>query len=154
MTDQQLADEWGKSLRQVRNREAQGVVVRGPDGLFDLTVSLTALRAASNGGGRPRNGAGTSPEKRAADGVDWSLALKREQARKAKIERLELQGRLVRRGTVERTWAEQATMVRDQLLQLGPRLAGRLAAETDPRVCSQLVTDEVTVALRALADEV
>lgn len=145
VTETELAAESGKSVRWIRLRESQGVIARSADGTFDRHLALTAILAHATGAGRPpKSRAAADPGEGAArKPVDWTTALKREQARKAKIERQELQGRLIRRSLVEATWAEQATMVRDQLLQLGPRLAGRLASETDPRVCSQLVTDEV-----------
>lgn len=153
LTEQELADAAGRSVRTIRRHEERGTIVRGKDGCFDRHESLRALAAAPAGGPAPKKlsteADGEAPKRQKL--IDWNERLKREQARKARLERLELQGKLVRRSAVEATWAEQATQVRDQLLQLGPRMADRLAAESDPRVCSRLVSDEVETALRALS---
>lgn len=156
MNEDELAEAADKTRRTIRRRTEQGVIVKGPDGLYDLGLALEQLRNAATGAGRPRKADGDEsddgkPSQKRRERIDWNEKLKREQARKARLERMELQGALVRRSSVASTWAEQATQVRDQLMHLGPRMADRLAAESDPRVCSQIVLDEVVSALRALA---
>ena len=154
VTEDELVEQTGKSLSTVRNRTASGELVKGPDGLYDLETARGVF-ARSQPGGRPRKDRSVDdpepvPKQRKAR--DWHDVLKREQALKARIERRALQGTLVQRSAVESLWVERASMVRDQLLQLGPRLAGRLASESDPAVCAQVVTDEVRTALRSLSE--
>lgn len=86
------------------------------------------------------------------DRVDWDTALKRENAKKAKLSRLELQGQLVRRETYERELAELGTLVRDRLRNMGKRLRDRLAAESSARVCGEIVDREVDQALDVLSE--
>lgn len=149
VTAEELAAACNVTPRTVTRHEHRGTIARGPDGLFDVTVASAAIRAAP-AGGRPRKAA---PSDDGVSQVNWAEVLKREQAKKARLERMELQGRLVLRSAVEAMYAEAATLARDQLMQLGPRLAGRLAAESDPRECSRIVSDEVTLALRSLASD-
>lgn len=85
------------------------------------------------------------------DRVDWDTALKRENAKKAKLQRLEIQGQLVRRDAAEREAAEASTLVRDRLRNIGKRLRDRLAAESSARVCGELVDREIDQALEVLA---
>lgn len=156
LTEQELADASGKSVRLIRLREDEGAIMRGPDGLFDRTLALTAL-AARKQGGRPRKDGAKSVEptgspKPKKTRADWLEQLDREKAIKAKLERLEIQGALVRRSAAEHDVAEKAGMVRDQLLQIGQRLGPALAAESSARKCADMVRAEIERALVAIAD--
>jgi hypothetical protein len=117
-----------------------------------------AIAAVSGKRGRPRLGAAeVTPSARPRGGrkeaADWARMRVREEALRARLVRLELQGLLVRRAAVAERWVSEAAMMRDQLLQIGARLAGRLAAETDAGECRRLVDDEVIVVLRLLSAE-
>lgn len=119
-----------------------GRLTKDADGLLDFEQAKIDWDANRRGPGR-----------KAALGItDWANELKREQARKAKLERRELQGSLVRRDVVERANAELAVIVRDGLRQIGARLGAQLAAEVDPRKCREIVNSAIDKALVALAD--
>lgn len=62
-------------------------------------------------------------------------------------------GDLVSRSETAETWANMILTCRHILLCLGPNLAEKLAGESDPVVCRQLVDDEVYRALDALATQ-
>ena len=163
VTEYELAKLTGKDVRTILRREKTGAIVRGPDGLFDAALSVPAVHDWTQAG-RPRklpaepesasaeSSGGDAPPRRRKTTEDWLRAKTREQARIARLDRMERQRALVSRSAVEARWTEVATMVRDQLLEIGPTLAGRLAAESDAAVCSRLVSDEIRRALSRLAD--
>ena len=74
------------------------------------------------------------------------------QAEKAKLEALQGRGELVPAGEVKREAFALARGVRDALLGIADRLAPQLAATQDARVCHHLLSEEIRVALRGLAD--
>jgi len=146
--------------KRIKSGTIAGLMLRD---LFDAAERSTrpeavaAVRAAAGdveGAGPAKGGAkapGSRSEREPKTSAEWQRLKTREEALKARLQRQELQGALVRRSVVEAAWATEGATIRDQLMQLGPKLAGRLAAETDPRVCSRLVDDEVVIALRGLS---
>lgn len=74
------------------------------------------------------------------------------QAEKAKLEALQGRGELLPADQVRNEAFALAQAVRDAFLTLPDRLAPQLAATMDARVAHQLLTAEIGVALRGLAD--
>lgn len=73
----------------------------------------------------------------------------------AKLAQLEYQqksGELVRRDEITREAFALARAVRDSMMRVPDRLAPILAATTDARKVHQVLSDEIRVALRSLAD--
>jgi hypothetical protein len=78
----------------------------------------------------------------------------REMVYRGKLRKLEFEresGELLPRAEVEGTWDEAITTCRSVLLAIPGNLAERLAAESDPVVCGELVEAEVRRALECLA---
>lgn len=127
----------------------------GPDGKYDVIDSTaewvsnrTRERADGNGGARklkPKGDDSGRPK-------DWAAVLEKERAMKARLERRELQDKVVRRDAVEREAAEFAVMVRDRLRNVPMRVRDKVAAETSPRVCGEIIAAEIDKALSVLAD--
>lgn len=122
----------------------------GDDGKYDV-IDATAEWVANRTRERA-DGTGGSPKlKPKGDAKDWGAVLERERALKARIERRELQGALVRRDASEREAAERGVIVRDRMRNIPMRTRDKLAAETDPRKCGEIVAAEIDKALDALA---
>ncbi|MCC7540901.1 MAG: hypothetical protein IT379_32080 [Deltaproteobacteria bacterium] len=152
VTGAELARRAGLTPAAISTARRRGRITRGKDKKYDAESSLVRLDESRTR--EPGPGRGGKKAKEPSDTLTlthWKTVETREMARKRKLERLEIQGALVRRSVVEQTWASEAALIRDQLMQIGSRLAGRLAAETDPRVCGRLVDEEVLTALRGLA---
>ena len=73
-------------------------------------------------------------------------------AEKARLEALQGRGELVPADEVKAEAFKAARSVRDALMALPDRLAAQLAGTTDVRLCHTLLTEELRVALRSLAD--
>lgn len=121
----------------------------GPDGKYDVIDSTaewvsnrTRERADGTGGARK-----LKPKGEACEARDWGAVLEKERAMKARLERRELQGQLVRRDAVEQEAAEFAVLVRDRLRNVPMRVRDKLAAEDSPRVCGEIVAAEIDKAL-------
>jgi len=74
---------------------------------------------------------------------------------KAERERLALmreKGELVPAEDVKTRWYEHGRAIRDNLISIPDRIASQLAASTDTREVHQLLSQEITGALRVLAD--
>ncbi len=74
------------------------------------------------------------------------------QAEKARLEALQGRGELVPAADVRKEAFNLARAVRDKLMGIADRLAPQLAATQDARVCHHLLSEEIRVALRGLAD--
>jgi len=74
------------------------------------------------------------------------------QAEKAKLEALQGRGELVPAADVRKEAFNLARAVRDKLMGIADRLAPQLAATQDSRICHHLLSEEIRVALRGLAD--
>lgn len=95
--------------------------------------------------------AGSAPPE--PKGRDWRKVLDKEKALKARLERRQLQGTLVPVADVEAVIAETNGIVRQRLEQIGGSVADRLASETDPRRCREIIDAAVREALEELADK-
>ena len=73
-------------------------------------------------------------------------------AEKARLEALQGRGELVPADEVKAQAFKAARSVRDSLMALPDRLAAQLAGTSDVRLCHTLLTEELRVALRSLAD--
>lgn len=73
-------------------------------------------------------------------------------AEKARLEALQGRGELVPADEVKAEAFKAARSVRDSLMALPDRLAAQLAGTSDVRLCHTLLTEELRVALRSLAD--
>lgn len=143
VTEDELAALTGRTVRTIRRHADKATIVRGPDGLYDRELAVTALAGV---GHDPR------PKKPAAGEPDWKLVLAREQALKARLERQLLQGKLILRSAAEEADAELAALLRSHLDGIGGDLQDELAAEDDPRKCKDLVDNAIRAALNAAAD--
>jgi hypothetical protein len=74
------------------------------------------------------------------------------QAELAKLQVSQQRDELVSTEQVKREAFAAARSVRDSLMALPDRLAAQLAGTTDARLCHNLLTEELRVALRSLAD--
>ena len=73
-------------------------------------------------------------------------------AEKARLEALQGRGELVPAEEVKTAAFKMARGVRDSIMAIPDRLAAQLAGTTDARQCHTLLTEELRVALRSLAD--
>lgn len=73
-------------------------------------------------------------------------------AEKARLEALQGRGELVPASEVKAAAFKLARGVRDSIMAIPDRLAAQLAGTTDARQCHTLLTEELRVALRSLAD--
>ncbi len=74
------------------------------------------------------------------------------EARKARLDLDEREGKLVPFKRISREWFDLTRRTRDRLLTVGARLAGEIAAETDARVVERRIDDEIREALSALSE--
>lgn len=89
----------------------------------------------------------------AIPGLDVSRERKEHyQAEIARLSALKERGELVPAVEVKNTAFELGRMIRDSLRVIPDRVAAQLAATMDAREVHRLLTDELTVALRGLAD--
>ena len=70
-------------------------------------------------------------------------------AEKVRLEVQTLQGELVSAADVKAAAFKKGRAVRDSIMAIPDRLAAQLAGTTDTRLCHQLLTEELRVALRA-----
>ena len=73
-------------------------------------------------------------------------------AEKARLEALQGRGELVPAEEVKAAAFKLARGVRDSIMAIPDRLAAQLAGTTDARQCHTLLTEELRIALRSLAD--
>lgn len=73
------------------------------------------------------------------------------EASMAEMREAELRGELIRMDAVRATWAKAVVSTRDALLQIPPRLAPVLAAESDPFSVTQMLDAEIRQALAELS---
>jgi hypothetical protein len=73
-------------------------------------------------------------------------------AEKARLEALQGRGELVPADEVKAAAFKLARGVRDSIMAIPDRLAAQLAGTTDARQCHTLLTEELRIALRSLAD--
>ncbi len=100
-------------------------------------------------------GAGSGAEPAAAGDDYWVSRARREaaEAHIAEMKRGELEGKLIRADVLRQAWSRKVASVRDALLQIPPRMAPVLAAESDMERVATLLEDELRAALAELSRE-
>lgn len=139
---------WAAAKKAVR---AGRVSAPDAEGLVDLDVAAAEFKA--NRQRPPNNGLGAAQGRAGPElgEPDWKALLDKEKAIKAQLERRELQGSLVRRDAVDREHAELATLMRDKLRAIGKRIRDELAAESNARLCGEMVDEAIDEVLADLA---
>ena len=130
-----------------------------------LAAAIDPRFAAAGEAPYPNNGAaapsqGSAGATRAKSGGDFDLfnraraAKEDELAQLARLERQEREGALVSVDSVKAAAAKLAGVIAQGLDQVAPRLATKLAAETDERKCALLLDKEVREIREAMAREI
>jgi len=148
----------GVSLAAVQKAIHSGRITPNADGLIDSDRADAEWAAKTRPGQRrtrPAPPAAREPAEAAgAGGLDYFRARAiRESylARLAKIEFEEKTAKLVSRDEVQVAAFTRGRVVRDNLLNIADRLAATLAAESDVDKVHRLLSDEIRMALDALA---
>lgn len=165
ITAAELARRLGVKPHAIAAAKRVGRVTPNDEGLYHAAEAMEAFRSSSTHPPGPGRGHKAPPGDKAAgagSGVksgskaDWAAKKERESFLKLRLDRLALQGVLVRRDAMEHELASLALLVRDRLRGIGARLRDQLAAESNPRVCGELVDkaiDEILEELSRRADE-
>jgi pyruvate/2-oxoglutarate dehydrogenase complex dihydrolipoamide acyltransferase (E2) component len=148
----------GVSLAAVQKAIHSGRITPNADGLIDSDRADAEWAAKTRPGQRRARSAPPSAREPAepagAGGLDYFRARAiRESylARLAKIEFEEKTAKLVSRDEVQVAAFTRGRVVRDNLLNIADRLAATLAAENDVDKVHRLLSDEIRMALDALA---
>lgn len=167
----ELARRLGVTQPAVAAAARTGRIKRDPDGLFDLEQAARDFergRSHTAGPGRGKLGPmSAEPPARAPVSADdhcptcgvvrdlqyWKTLSEREKYRKAKLERLELEGALVRRSVAEAKVADIQAMTRGLLEGVAAAVRDDLAAEGDARRCGDIVDAEIRLVLGQVAEQ-
>jgi pyruvate/2-oxoglutarate dehydrogenase complex dihydrolipoamide acyltransferase (E2) component len=148
----------GVSLAAVQKAIRSGRITPNADGRIDSERADAEWEAKTRPGQRRTQSAPPAVrepiETAGAGGLDYFRARAiRESylARLAKIEFEEKTAKLISRDEVQVAAFTRARVVRDNLLNIPDRLAATLAAETDVDKVHRLLSDEIRMALDALA---
>jgi pyruvate/2-oxoglutarate dehydrogenase complex dihydrolipoamide acyltransferase (E2) component len=148
----------GVSLAAVQKAIHSGRITPNADGLIDTDRADAEWSAKTRPGqrrARPAPPSAREPAEAAgAGGLDYFRARAiRESylARLAKIEFEEKTAKLVSRDEVQVAAFTRGRVVRDNLLNIADRLAATLAAESDVDRVHRILSDEIRMALDALA---
>ena len=148
----------GVSLAAVQKAIRSGRITPNADGRIDSERADAEWEAKTRPGQRRTQSAPPAVrepiETASAGGLDYFRARAiRESylARLAKIEFEEKTAKLISRDEVQVAAFTRARVVRDNLLNIPDRLAATLAAETDVDKVHRLLSDEIRMALDALA---
>lgn len=147
MIDSELADQlWAKNSRRRREQLVTGrpAVRQQPKQVEPLQVPTDKdLKAFIMG----------LPEDQIPDDVNEIIRRKEHyNAERQRVQALKDRGEVVAADQVKAEAFALARAVRDGLMGIADRLAPMLAATTDARKVHQLLSDEIRVALRSLAD--
>lgn len=94
----------------------------------------------------------TTPDDQIPDRYNSEARKVHYQAELAKLQTLKERGELVPAAEVKARWFEHGRAIRDNLLSIPDRIASQLAASTDAREVHVLLSQEITGALRVLAN--
>nr|WP_220479245.1 hypothetical protein [Lysobacter spongiae] len=158
MTTAEYAQHRGCSDSYVRRMRRDGRLKLAPDGKrIDVAASDALLAETTDpvrGGDRTRDAHDATPGDDVPtatvaplhDRVDLREAMRRERlakAREAELRLGELSGALTRTHDVRRDTFTLARQAMERLRRMGSKLRLKLAAESDPHACEQLINDEV-----------
>jgi hypothetical protein len=167
--DESVASFLGSRVRQRREPAAPGAasdtaareseawerrqaeVARIREDNMRATVAATSRAAASAVDSRAPRPRQTALEKLGF--ADFKVLKEQEIYRKLKRERQLLEGTLVHRAAVIGAWMQIAARVREAMMQVPHTIAGQVAAETDARVCRDMLVECIEGALVHLVDE-
>ena len=175
VNSRQLAAELGVRPSAITDFVKRGVIEKGADGTFDLELTKLAIAARVRPFGKTaqkvtaEKAAGTvntDPKSKAAkaaasvppDPTAFTYQTARatreqEEAHLAKLKRQQLERRLIdREATLAAVFTAFRTL-RDQVMPVGRRLAGRLATMSDARDIQQAIDDELRLVLRQFAEK-
>jgi hypothetical protein len=167
-SDQRIAqarsvDRQGLREHHARNRLASAIDPRSAGAGESAPYPLNGAAAPPQGAAAPTDSAtppaGASSSKR-SQGDNFDLFNKAradketELAQLAKLERLEREGALVDTQSVKVAAGRVAAAITQGLDQMAPRLASKLAAESDERKCALLIDEAVRNVREDLAREI
>lgn len=162
----QLAELLGVKPNAISAAKKAGRIHVGPDGLYDVATAMAEFRGSR--ARAPGPGRGHQSEGQESGGAIlpcpacgtlrdlqyWKTKREREAYLAARLDRLELQGRLIRRDDAERAQAAIGSMMRAFLESIGPDLRDELAAEDSAARCGELVSTAIRVALERAAEQI
>ncbi len=154
--DRDVADiQWARNTRARAGAGAGAAAGRKADGAAApvLPGPGSAEAAAGGAGGAAPDGGGLDFE--VGDGIDYQEAARRlkvEEARLARMERLEREGKLTDAEAAGRAIWTAFRALRDTAMPLGRRVAGRVAAMDDAREIQMLIEAEMRQVLQAFRD--
>jgi hypothetical protein len=165
----QLAAGLGISRQRVNELGRLGKIHREKDGGWDaakVSVSLgrnldTRQAAPSRGEEMPRNKGGrprqvrppqqpTHPRQESGSMADAQLLKTRAQAAQEAMLAKKMEGTLVERDRVQRTWNAIAMTIKTKLLSVGARLAPMVAVESDAALCKEILDRDMRSILEEL----
>lgn len=160
-TAAEVAAALGVTARAVEKADPSRVVRCGVG--YDLAATRIAWEANRARAGGPGRGGRAEPspvEESAEEDAPvvvksltyWKTKRERESFLKCRLERQELQGRLVPIDVAEAERAETSALIRTRLEGIAPKLADKLAVCSSPRECRDMVAEEIRVVLEELAD--
>lgn len=163
MSQKEYAEARGWSPAYVSKLKRQGRLVLTDDGKVNVGATdrlIDSTRDPARGGDRRPGAAEERKPSRASGSSDngpdsYNEAARRERMAKARLAELELAeaaGQLVRRDEVERAFFGLARGALDALLGLSSRLAGPLAAESDPFRCATMIDAEARAIAQAMRE--
>jgi|GEM_PF-6406444 len=171
----QLAAELGVRPSAITDFVKRGVLEKGADGKFDLELAKLAIAARVRPSGKtaqkvnaekasgtvntdPKSSAAEKAASVPPDTTAFTYQTARatreqEEAQTARIKRMQLERRLIdREATLAAVFTAFRTL-RDQVMPVGRRLAGRLATMSDARDIQQAIDDELRLVLRQFAEK-
>lgn len=167
----ELARELGVSRQAIHDLIERGILQKGEDGLVDVEMAKIAIANRVRPSGK--TAAALSPtapppptvpgpvappaeahvEAAAATSFHVARTLREtEEARIAKLKRLELERTLIAADPALTAMFTAFRGLRDNSMPIGRRLAGRLASMTDPREIQLLIEDEIRQVFTTFAE--
>jgi hypothetical protein len=155
--------EWAKregiTRQMAYKRIKAGKVTTLPDGTIDPDAASEQWlqnRDERQVRGKSADAPATAGATPKPEGTTFSDLQRAEKALKIQRDRLKFrreEGQIVDADDVRRAWADMITRARSVLLAIGGELADRLASESDPIRCRELIERRVNQALSALSGQ-
>ena len=154
-TLRQLATETGLDARTIGRIVRDAGLVEHPGKRFDRVEAMRAVEAGQNVdlvAGHAVGGRGN-----VASAAISTLSRAKARSEAARADKLELDvkrrsGELLPRKAVEEAAADIIRRAQQHFMGLGPRVAPRLIAQSDPRRVAEILDDEARATLAQLAD--